>query len=67
MRQHKSFFSIILENFFLKSLFIDSSIKREICSLQWRREGVKAEGGYFPKWEKILEIASNLQNLSISI
>ncbi len=29
---------------------------------QWRREGVKAERGYFPKWEKILEIASNLKN-----
>jgi hypothetical protein len=44
------------------------SIKKEIfghgCvgAVQWRREGVKADGGYFPKWEKILEIASNLKN-----
>jgi hypothetical protein len=29
---------------------------------QWRREGIKAERWYFPKWEKILEIASNLKN-----
>jgi len=31
-------------------------VEYENCYFKWRREEVKAGGGYFPKWEKIRKI-----------